>query len=142
MSLTTNVVRRVGSRNYYVRVAIPTDLQVRLGRVGKPKKERWQSLNTTNPTEAKRSARPIIEQWEREFAELRLPKHLTEAELQDAVWRRYRELVMADEKFRQELPTDADLNEIWKHLESEFGGHYEIDAFRILELIRDKFEDD
>jgi integrase len=142
MSLTTNVVRRKGSRNYYVRVSVPKDLQVRLGRVGKPKRERWQSLNTTNPTEAKRSARPIVDQWEREFEELRLPKQLTEAELQDAVWRRYLELVTADEKFRQALPTDADLNEIWKHLEQEFGGPYEIDAFRILELIRTKFEDD
>lgn len=141
MSLTTNVVRRQGSRNYYLRVAIPKDLQARLGKLGKPKKERWQSLNTTSPQEAKRSARPIMDQWEREFDALRLPKHLTEAELQDAVWRRYLELVTADEKFRQELPTDADLNEIWKHLESEFGPH-DIDAFRILEMIRDKFEDD
>jgi hypothetical protein len=116
MSLTTNVVRRQGSRNYYVRVSIPKDLQVRLGRLGKPKRERWQSLNTTNPTEAKRSARPIVDQWEREFEELRLPKQLSEAELQDAVWRRYLDLVTADEKFRQALPTDADLNEIWKHL--------------------------
>lgn len=140
MSLATNVVRRQGSRNYYVRVAIPMDLQARLGRLGKPKKERWQSLNTSNPTEAKRAARPIVDQWEREFEALRLPKHLTEAELQDAVWRRYLELVTADEKFRQELPTEADLNDIWKHLELEFGPN-ELDAFRILEMIRDRFED-
>jgi integrase len=117
-------------------------LQTKLGTPGKPKRERWQSLNTTNPHEAKRSARPIVDQWEREFEELRLPKQLTEAELQDAVWRRYLELVTADEKFRQSLPTSDDLNEIWTHLESEFGGVYELDAFRILEMIRDEFEED
>jgi hypothetical protein len=79
MSLATNIVRRQGSRNYYVRVGIPKDLQTRLGTPGKPKRERWQSLNTTNPYEAKRSARPIVDQWEREFEELRRPKQLTEA---------------------------------------------------------------
>jgi integrase len=142
VSLATNIVRRQGSRNYYVRVGIPKDLQTRLGTPGKPKRERWQSLNTTNPYEAKRSARPIVDQWEREFEELRRPKQLTEAELQEAVWRRYLELVTADEKFRQALPTGEDLNQIWAHLESEFGGVYEVDAFRILEMIRDEFEED
>jgi hypothetical protein len=117
-------------------------LQTRLGTPGKPKRERWQSLNTTNPYDAKRSGRPIVDQWEREFEELRRPKQLTEAELQDAMWRRYLELVTADEKFRQALPTCEDLIQIWAHLESEFGGVHELDAFRILEMIRDEFEED
>jgi integrase len=108
-------------------------------RVGKPKRELWQSLKTTDPREAKRLARPILEGWEKQFDELRLPRHLSEAELQDAVWRRYLELITADEKFRQSRPTAADLDQIWDHLKDEFADN-ELDAFRILEIVRDEFE--
>jgi hypothetical protein len=78
-----------GSRNFYVRMPIPKDLQTRLGTPGKPRRERWQSLNTSDPQKAKQEGRPIIEKWEREFANIRRPKQLTEAELQDAIWKRY-----------------------------------------------------
>ena len=108
-------------------------------RVGKPKRELWQSLKTTDPREAKRLARPILEGWERQFDELRLPRHLSEAELQDAVWRRYLELITADEKFRQSRPTTADLDQVWDHLKDEFADN-KLDAFRILEIVRDEFE--
>ena len=133
MALATNVVRRQGSRHYYARIAVPKDLQKRLG------KERWKSLRTTDPKEARRLARPILDQWEQEFAEVRKPRILTEAELQDAVWSRYRELLTEDERFRRSLPTDEQLNEIWAHLENEFGD-YDLDAYRILETIRDQFQ--
>ena len=140
MRLATNVVRRLGSRNYYARIHVPKDLQHRMGSgIGKLKKELWRSLNTSDPRVAKAAARPIVEAWERQFAEMRLPRHLSEGELQDAVWQRYLELITADEKLRQSMPTNADLDEIWKHLEAEFGG-YELDAYRILELIRDQFQ--
>jgi hypothetical protein len=126
MSLATNISRRVGSRNYYARVAVPKELQNRMGTLGKPKREIWKSLNTSDPREAKRLARPVVEAWERQFEELRLP-HLSEAELQDAVWQRYLELITADEKFRQSMPSREDLDQVWKHLEAEFGA-YELAA--------------
>ena len=88
MALSTNVVRRKGSRQYYARLAVPKELQKRLR-----KRELWKSLGTTDPHEAKRRVRPILDQWEREFAEIRKPRALTEAELQDAVWKRYLELL-------------------------------------------------
>ncbi len=92
MSASTNVVRRVGSRNYYARIAVPKDLQRRLGKaLGKPKREFWKSLDTSDPREAKRRSRPVLDGWELEIRELRRPRQLTEAELQDAVWRRYLE---------------------------------------------------
>jgi integrase len=140
MSLATNVVRRLGSRNYYARIHVPKDLQLRMGKgIGKRTKELWRSLNTSDPRVAKAAARPVVEAWERQFEEMRLPRHLSEGELQDAVWQRYLELITADEKFRQSMPSSDDLDEIWKHLEGEFGS-YELDAFRILELIRDQFQ--
>lgn len=134
MTLSTNVARRQGSRRYYARLAVPKDLQNRMR-----KRELWKSLGTTDPKEAKRLARPILDQWEREFAEVRKPRILTEAELQDAVWSRYLELLTEDDRFRLSLPNDEDLDEIWRHLEGEFGD-YDLNAYRILETIRDQFQ--
>jgi hypothetical protein len=101
-------------------------------RLGTPEK-RWQSLNTDDPVRARQAGRPIIERWEREFEALRRPpQRLTEAELQDAVWKRHVELIAADEKMRLSLPTEEDIKQIWAHLEGRFlgsRGHAE-SAFR------------
>ena len=126
-------MRRQGSRNYYARIAVPKALQKRLG------KERWKSTGSSDPKEAKRLARAIFDQWEREFAEVRKPRIFTEAELQDAVWTCYLGLITEDERFRRSLPNDEQLNEIWRHLEVEFGD-YDLGAYRILETIRDQFQ--
>src|SRR3981189_2056006 len=138
MSLPSYIVKRQGSRNFYVRVPVPKDLQQRMGRLGKPRRERWQSLNTSDPIKARLAGPAIIERWEREFEELRRPKKLTEAELQDAIWKRYLELVTADEKFRLSLPTEDDLNQIWTHLEAEFGGVWDLDAYRDMEALQNE----
>lgn len=140
MAIATNVVRRKGSANYYARCAVPRDLQQRMGKPGKPKKELWKSLGTSDAREAKRLARPVMDEWERLFEDRRQVRKLTEGELQNAIWRRYLELINADERFRTTLPTEDDLNAIWKFLEAEFG-EYDIDAYRIFESIRDTFED-
>lgn len=142
MSLPSYIVRRQGSRNFYVRMPIPKDLQARLGTPSKPRRERWQSLNTSDPAEARRVGRPIIEQWEREFRELRRPKQLTEAELQDVIWRRYVQLVTADERFRLALPTEEDIKQHWAQVEAEFGGVWDRDAFRQLEALETLFSED
>ena len=141
MALVTNVQQRPGSKNYYVRVAVPVDLQRRMGKPGKPRKEIWKSLGTSDPREAKRLSRPALDALEAEFEALRRPRALTEAELQDAIWRRYLEVVTADEQFRQTVPTSDDLDLIWKHLEDEFG-EYNVVAFRIFEDMRDLFDTD
>ena len=70
---------------------------------------------------------------------MRKPRILTEEELKDAVWGRYLELITEDERFRRSLPNDEQLNEIWLHLENEFGD-YDLNAYRILETIRDQFQ--
>jgi hypothetical protein len=142
MSLPSYIVRRQGSRNFYVRMPIPKDLQQRLGTPGKPRRERWMSLNTSDPQKARRDGRPIIEGWEREFAELRRPRELTETELQNAIWKRYLELVTADDKFRLSLPTEDDLKQIWAHLEGEFGGAWDLEAFRAFEVLQNEFRED
>jgi integrase len=142
MSLPSYIVRRQGSRNFYVRMPVPKDLQTRLGTPGKPRRERWQSLSTSDPQKARQEGRPIIEKWEREFADLRRPKQLTEAELQEAIWKRYVELITADEKFRLSLPTEDGLKQIWAHLESEFGGVWDRGSFSLFEAIQNEFHED
>jgi integrase len=141
MSISTNIVKRLGSQNYYVRLTVPRDLQVRMGKPGKPRKELWKSLETSDAREARRLSRPILDEWEATFEALRRPRQLTEAELQHAIWRRYLTLVTDDEKFRQTLPTTDDLDAIWKHLETEFG-EQSVTAFRIYEELRDQFDND
>jgi integrase len=141
MSLPSYIVRRQGSRNFYVRMPVPKDLQTRLGTPGKPRRERWQSLNTSDPHKARLAGRPVIEKWEREFADLRRPKQLTEAELQDAIWKRYLELITDDEKFRLSLPTEEGLKQIWAHLEAEFGGVWDTQAFSLVEAMQNEFRD-
>jgi integrase len=140
MAISTNVVRRKGSRNYYARVAVPKDLQRRMGTPSKPRQELWKSLNTSDANEAKRLSRPVMDEWDRLFDGLRQRKQLTDAELQDAIWRRYLELITGDEKFRQSLPTTDDLDQIWKYLEEEFG-EYDIHAYRVFETIRDLYDE-
>ena len=99
-------------------------------------------MKTGDPTRARQAARPIIEKWEREFRELRHPKELTEAELQDAIWKRYIELISADEKLRLSLPTDDDTKKLWAHIEAEFGGVWDLGAFRGLEALQNTYVDD
>ena len=73
---------------------------------------------------------------------MRQPKELTEAELQDAIWKRYVELITADEKLRLSLPTEEDLNKIWTQIEAEFGGVWDVGAFHDLEVSQNTLLDD
>ena len=62
MALASSIVKRAGSANYYVWLSVPLALQPIMGR-----KEIWQSLATSEPTEAKRRARPILAKRQAEF---------------------------------------------------------------------------
>lgn len=83
MSLASNITRRSGSSRYYARQWFPKELQGIL-----KKSEVWKSLGTSDPQEAKKAARIVLQQWEREFAVLLAKRRLTEHELQSAIWDR------------------------------------------------------
>ena len=136
MSLATYIVRRQGSARYYLRMPVPLALRPALG-----KNEIWESLRTTDPREARELAAPKVAKWRRTFAEMRQRQAPTEPDLQQAIWDRYNEILTSDERFRQSLPTEADLDEIWQMLIGEFDD-YDIRAYRIFEAIRDRFEED
>jgi len=135
LSLATNIVRRSGSSRYYVRQRVPVDLVATYG-----KAEIWRSLGTTDQREAKRLARSVLDELDREFEAKRTAGTFTEHDLQEAIWNRYVELTEADETSRRlgEL-SDAELDDVWQHLRREFGD-YDLNAFRIFEYIRDRFE--
>lgn len=139
MSLPSYVTKRNGSKNFYARMAVPRDLQARMGPPGKPRKDLWKSLGTSDAREARRLAGPILNEWSRLFEGMRQNRELSEAELQAAIWRRYMQIITSDERYRQTVPSEEDLNAIWQHLEKEFG-EYNIDAYRVLEIIRDDFD--
>ncbi|SHH04167.1 Site-specific recombinase XerD [Kaistia soli DSM 19436] len=136
MVLATNIVRRAGSANYSVRKRMPKDLWQAFGN-----KLIWRSLGTPDPEEAKRRARRVLDELDREFDDMRARTSMSEHDIQEAVWSRYNELVDADERFRQDQPDGDDLDEIWRHLEAEFG-EFDLQAYRIFETIRDRIEHD
>jgi len=136
MALSTNIVRRAGSANYYVRKRLPKDLWPTFGN-----KLIWRSLGTPDPEEAKRRARPVLDELDREFVEMRLRTTLSDEDIQEAVWSRYNELVEADQHLRLEQADEDDLDEIWRFLEKDFGID-DIRSYHVLADIRDRIERD
>lgn len=136
MGLASKITRRSGSTRFYVRTWVPQELQPTLG-----KREIWKSLGTSDPKKAKRLALGVLDQWEREFDTLRAKCTLTDHELQTAIWNRYCELVQIDERHRQELPTENDLDDVWKAMVEEFG-EYDLKTWRILEAIAGQHDTD
>ncbi len=83
---------------------MPTDLVEIVGTT-----TRKQSLKTKDEATAKRLLWPVIEQWRREFDELRARRVLTDDDKAAAVWQQYTEGLERDEDRRRNLPNDADI---------------------------------
>lgn len=123
MSLATNIVRRGGT--YYIRVAVPKAVQAVIGR-----REIWKSLGTSEAPKARALAPRVLDKLQSAWGALAQQQPLTPADIEEAVWERYSRLVELDERFRSDLPTDEELDQIWQHLEKELG-EFDIGAFRI-----------
>ena len=132
--MTTNV--RLRDSAWYLRLAVPRDLQAVVGQ-----KEIWKSLRTGDHKEARRIALAEQDALYRKWEALGQTRALDAADIEHAIWDRYVEMIEADDRFRAELPTEQDLDEIWIHLLSEFG-EYSVEAFRIFETIRNTFENE
>lgn len=72
MPRINHISRRGTSQIYQVRLRIPNDLIDVLKRA-----ELTKSLGTKDLGEAKKRARGVLDQWEREFVQLRLRRDLT-----------------------------------------------------------------
>ena len=48
---------------------------------------------------------------------------------------RVEQLVEGDDRFREQLPTEDDLDEVWRHLVAELGD-YSHEALKVFEMVR------
>ena len=108
MARCTNITRR--GAVYYVRVAVPSDLQAHL-----KKAETWKSLRTEKFTEAKERAHEVLLKLNAEWGAIRSrlqPQDttaLSDDERQQFAGRFYREELELDQKRRASLPTADDV---------------------------------
>lgn len=108
MAMPNNLIRRNGT--YYARIYIPQDLQAAFG----GKKEKWQSLRTKEPREARARLAAVLDEWEGAFADMRRRLDLSDDDIQAAVFDHYTAKV---EQGDRELvaPTET---EIWRAIDS------------------------
>ncbi len=125
-------LKRPGSANFYVRVYVPADLKQHYPGSG----QIWRSLGTPSPAEAKRRAPGALKAIFDEFEARRHPRAPSEADIRDIAWSRYQSLVERDERFRDRLPTNDELDELWRVLVAEFGEE-DYDAYEEFALRRD-----
>lgn len=105
MPRINHISRRGTSQIYQVRLRIPSDLIDVLKRA-----ELTKSLGTKDLGEAKQRARGVLDQWEREFAQLRLRRDLNETDLHSAMSRHYVNQLDRDEIYRLGLPTEGEID--------------------------------
>lgn len=139
MALATNIVRRSGSKNYYLRCSVPKDLQDFEGR-----SEVWKSLRTSDPTEARRRSRieatKLDQKWEQARDEIRTRSR----QIEEAPWLLYSDKIQELERQRDEIPTDEDLDALYNAMKEEYGEYDKrawdlyMECEGILERDRDK----
>ncbi|MDC9823970.1 tyrosine-type recombinase/integrase [Devosia sp. ZB163] len=95
----TNLHRRP-SGIYYARIHIPTDLVQVIG-----KKDKWVSLRTNDPEEAKRRLIAVQDEWATTFEDLRRERELTETDFAVAVHEHFSTKVMEGDRERAARPT-------------------------------------
>lgn len=102
MARISYLLRRGAS--YYARIKVPTDLVDLIG-----KKELVKSLGTKDENDAKRAMWPVVEDWNRQFEDLRSRRAMTDADKADATWQHYNAVLDRYEDARQLIPTEADI---------------------------------
>mgnify|MGYP001609516692 CR=1 FL=1 len=125
MSLATNIVKRAGSSSYYLRVKLAGE------------KQRWVSLHTASPAEARARAPAVMQQLQDEHRARQRGREIVEDDIAAIAWERYSKLIEQDERFRDKLIDESDLDQLWKLIVKEFGED-DIDGWRIFERIRDE----
>lgn len=86
--------------SYSARLKVPVDLIEILG-----KRELVKALGTKDREEAKRLSWPVIEQWRREFDDLRARREVTDGDKASAVWQHYETTIEQSEQKRRSLPS-------------------------------------
>lgn len=92
--------------SYYARARVPVDLVEIVGR-----KELVKALGTKDENEAKRLMWPVVEEWNRQFDDIRSRRVITADDKTDATWQHYEASLERDEAARRHAPTQADIDE-------------------------------
>lgn len=104
MARLSYLLRRGAS--YYARVRVPLDLVEVLS-----KKELVKALGTKDENEAKRLMWPVVEEWTRQFDDLRARRTMTDDDKAHATWQHYTAVLERDEQNRQAMPAQVDIDE-------------------------------
>lgn len=102
MARLSYLLRRGAS--YYARVRVPIDLTEIVG-----KNELVKALGTKDETEAKRRMWPLVEEWNRQFDDIRSRRNMTTDDKAHATWRHYETILQRDEHARREMPTQEEI---------------------------------
>lgn len=103
MARISYLLRRGAS--YYARIKVPIDLVEIVGR-----KELVKALGTKEENEAKRLMWPVVEDWTRQFDDLRSRRTMTADDKAHATWQHYEATLERDEAARRAAPTQADID--------------------------------
>ncbi len=96
------MIRRGGA--YSARIRVPKDLVEAVGR-----KELVKALGTSDPAEAKRLVRPVVDGWLGFFDTLRAKAQPSEAERDELVWSHYNRTLESDDQIRAAIPTASEI---------------------------------
>jgi integrase len=129
MALASNLIRRGGA--YSARLRVPADLVERIGR-----KELTKGLGTSDPHEAKRKVRAVVDEWLRHFDYLRRQRLVTNEDIATAPGAHYDAALLRDDQARALTPTEADLEAQRERatLEAERIGLDVTDALAVLDV--------
>ncbi len=109
MARLTYLLRRGAS--YYARVRVPLELVDIVGR-----KELVKALGTKDESEAKRLMWPVVEEWNRQFDDLKARRNMTADDKADAVWQHYNAVIDRDEQARQSMPKQGDIDDATRNV--------------------------
>lgn len=102
MARLSYIIRR--GATYYARIRVPLDVADIVG-----KNELVKSLGTKDEHEAKRLMWPVVEDWNRQFDEIRLRRAMTADDKAEAVWQHYSDTLERDEQSRLLTPTEEQI---------------------------------
>lgn len=99
----TYLIRRGGA--YSARIRVPKDLVEAVGR-----KELVKALGTSDPVEANRLVRRVIDGWLGVFDTLRAKAQPSEAEKDELVWSHYKRILESDDQNRATVPSTSEVD--------------------------------
>lgn len=102
MARLSYIIRR--GATYYARIRVPLDVADIVG-----KNELVKSLGTKEDHEAKRLMWPVVEEWNRQFDDIRLRRAMTADDKAEAVWQHYSDTLERDEQSRLLTPTEEQI---------------------------------